>query len=50
MRDTFKILNDVKVDIDEYKEVKFYNNTELKKKMKKQIKSRDIKKVYLLLL
>ncbi|RDY29373.1 DUF4179 domain-containing protein [Romboutsia weinsteinii] len=43
MRDTFKILNDVKVDIDEYKEVKFDDNTELKKKMKKQIKSRDIK-------
>lgn len=34
------ILNDVKIDVDEYKEVKFDNNDEIKKRMKSKIKKR----------
>ena len=48
MKDKFNILNDVKVDIDEYEEVKFDNNDEFKNKMIKKIKSRkqrNIKKI-----
>jgi len=48
MKDKFNILNDVKVNIDEYEEVKFENNDEFKAKMIKKIKSRkqrNIKKI-----
>ncbi len=42
MKDKFEILNDVKIDIDEYKEIKFDNNDEIKSRMKSKIKSRKI--------
>lgn len=40
MKDKFEILNDVKIDIDEYKEIKFDNNDKIKNRMKLKIKSR----------
>lgn len=40
MRNEFDMLNDVKIDVDEYKEVKFDNNDEIKKRMKLKIKKR----------
>lgn len=40
MKDNFDILNDVKIDIEEYKEIKFDNNDEFKAKMRKKIKGR----------
>lgn len=40
MKDKFEILNDVKIDIDEYKEIKFDNNDKIKNRMKSKIKSR----------
>ena len=48
MKDKFNILNDVKIDINEYEEVKFDNNDEFKAKIIKKIKSRkqrNIKKI-----
>lgn len=48
MKDKFNILNDVKIDINEYEEVKFENNDEFKAKIIKKIKSRkerNIKKI-----
>lgn len=35
MKDKYSILNDVKVNIDEYEEVKFDNNDNIKQRMKK---------------
>ena len=40
MKDKYSILNDVKVNIDEYKEVKFDNNDNIKQRMKKKLRSR----------
>lgn len=40
MKDKFEILNDVKINIDEYEEVKFDNNDEFKEKMVSKIKSK----------
>lgn len=45
MRDKFDILNDVKMDIDEYKEIKFDNNDEFKSKMIKKIRNRKQKNI-----
>ena len=42
MKDKFEILNDVKIDIDNYKEVKFDNNDDIKKRMKSKIKYRKV--------
>lgn len=42
MKDRFKILNNVKIDIDEYEKLKFDNNDEFKAKMNKKIKSRKL--------
>lgn len=41
MKNEFDILNDVKMDVDEYKEVKFDNNDEIKRRMKSKIKKRN---------
>ncbi|MBO3444472.1 DUF4179 domain-containing protein [Clostridium sp. CCUG 7971] len=43
MKDKFEILNDVKIDVDEYKEIKFDNNDEFKSKMKSKLRNRKIK-------
>lgn len=43
MKDKFEILNNVKINIDEYKEIQFDNNDALKKKMKNRIKPKNIK-------
>lgn len=43
MKDNFKILNDVKMNIDDYEEVKFDNNDKLKNKMKMKVKNRKQK-------
>ena len=40
MKDKYSILNDVKVNINEYKEVKFDNNDNIKQRMKKKLRSR----------
>lgn len=40
MKDKYSILNDVKVNINEYKEVKFDNNDNIKQRMKKKMRSR----------
>lgn len=40
MKDKFEILNDVKINVDEYKEVRFDDNEEFKKKMKDKLRSR----------
>lgn len=40
MKDKFEILNDVKINVDEYEEVKFDNNDALKDKVVKKIKKR----------
>lgn len=40
MKDKFDILNDVKIDIDEYKEIKFDNNDEFKSKMKSKLRNK----------
>ena len=40
MKDKFEILNDVKINIDEYEEVKFDNNDEFKGKMIRKIRKR----------
>lgn len=42
MKNEFDILNDVKIDVEGYKEVKFDNNDEIKKRMKSKIKKRNI--------
>ena len=42
MKDKFEILNDVKIDIDEYKEIKFDDNDEIKSRMKSKIKCRKL--------
>lgn len=42
MKDKLEILNDVKIDIDEYKEIKFDDNEELKNKIKCKLKKRKI--------
>lgn len=42
MKDKFEILNDVKIDIDEYKEIKFDDNDEIKSRMKSKIKCRKV--------
>ncbi|MCH1959172.1 MULTISPECIES: DUF4179 domain-containing protein [Romboutsia] len=41
MKDDFEILNDVKMNVDDYEEVKFDNNDELKNKMKIKIRNRN---------
>lgn len=38
MKNEFDMLNDVKIDVNEYKEVKFDDNDEIKKRMKSKIK------------
>lgn len=43
MKDKFEILNDVKIDVDEYKEIKFDNNDEFKSKMKSTLRNRKSK-------
>lgn len=43
MKDKFEILNDVKINIDEYEEVKFDNNDDLKNKIKMKIRNRKYK-------
>lgn len=40
MKDKYRILNDVKVNIDEYEEVKFDNNDNIKQRMKKKLRNR----------
>ncbi len=40
MKDKYSILNDVKVNIDEYEEVKFDNNDNIKQRMKKKLRNR----------
>lgn len=40
MKDEYNILNDVKVNIDEYEEVKFDNNDNIKQRMKKKLRNR----------
>ena len=40
MKDKYSILNDVKVNIDEYEEVKFDNNDNIKQRMKKKLRTR----------
>lgn len=40
MKDKYSILNDVKVNIDEYEEVKFDNNDDIKQRMKKKLRNR----------
>lgn len=40
MKNEFDILNDVKIEVDEYKEVKFDNNDEIKRRMESKIKKR----------
>lgn len=40
MRNEFDMLNDVKIDFDEYKEIKFDNNDKIKKRMQSKIKKR----------
>lgn len=42
MKDNFEILNDVKMNIDEYEELEFKDNEDLKKKMKSKIRDRKI--------
>ena len=39
MKDKYRILNDVKVNIDEYEEVKFDNNDNIKQRMKKKLRN-----------
>ena len=39
MKDKYRILNDVKVNIDEYEEVKFDNNDNIKKMMNKKLRN-----------
>ena len=39
-KDKYRILNDVKVNIDEYEEVKFDNNDNIKQRMKKKLRNR----------
>ncbi|MDY6154680.1 MAG: DUF4179 domain-containing protein [Terrisporobacter sp.] len=41
MKSEFEMLNDVKVDIDNYEEVEFENNDEIKNRMKSKIKSNN---------
>lgn len=41
MKDKFEILNDVKMNIDDYEEIKFDSNDELKNKMKMKIRNRN---------
>lgn len=43
MKDKFEILNDVKMNIDDYEEVKFANNDDLKNKMRMKIRNRKYK-------
>jgi hypothetical protein len=43
MKNKFNILNNVKINIDEYEKLKFDNNDELKAKMIKKIKSRKLR-------
>lgn len=43
MKDKFEIFNDVKINIDEYEEIKFDNNDEFKAKMMKKIKEENKK-------
>lgn len=40
MKDKYSILNDIKVNIDEYEEVKFDNNDNIKQRMKKKLRNR----------
>ena len=40
MKDKYSILNEVKVNIDEYEEVKFDNNDNIKQRMKKKLRNR----------
>ena len=40
MKNEFSMLNDVKIDIDEFQEVKLDNNDEIKRRMKLKIKGR----------
>ncbi|MEG2193526.1 MAG: DUF4179 domain-containing protein [Terrisporobacter sp.] len=42
MKNKFEILNDVKINTEEYKEIKFDNNDEIKSRMKSKIKSRKV--------
>ena len=41
MKSEFEMLNDVKIDIDNYEEVEFENNDEIKNRMKSKIKSNN---------
>ncbi|MEG2787384.1 MAG: DUF4179 domain-containing protein [Romboutsia sp.] len=43
MKDKFEILNDVKIDVDEYKEIEFDNNDEFKNKMKSKLRNKKSK-------
>ena len=43
MKSKYDILNDVKIDINEYKEIKFDNNDDLKKNMKSKLRNRKSK-------
>ena len=44
MKDKYSILNEVKVNIDEYEEVKFDNNDNIKQRMNKKLRNYEFER------